>query len=618
MDNDQLMKKNRPSPAPMKKRKRVRKPGTSRPLSFRIAIALIVIALLLGIFKLWTCIKITEPRLNYIEIKKNGEALVLLDGETARFHPGDRIRIIDISTNVCFNRGVRIVSDGMDANSLIYDDALLADLLPEKDLYSHLTFRLEVKKYNTLMGYIDCVLEPLVEDWLDRAERAVESDEKIVVLKQANEVFPDERIIKDRLINEYISRQNWEDAAKILEGIVKEKPDQETYKILLDVYEKMPGGIGAISTLRRMIDLTPDDDGLKIKLADALGNTGRTAEAIGVYEELTDSLEGQELLAVYSNLGYLYAEAGENEKAISLYLKALKLNENDANIYQNLSLLYEKTGRKGEASKYLARAIELKSDSQDDKLKLARSLLEAGKLKEAAQSARDFIKDNPKSMDAWLLMAGIAQKSGDKALLKAAYEKILEINPRNNTVLYNLGVMEYEAGSLDMALSYLERYVKSVPDDGMAHSFIFEIYRGKKDDDMAYRSATNVLKLKPDESECWEYVFEYLNKKQRYNDIVSAMEQGIEARPKDINIRKYLIAAYLKTGKENQAIAHMKEYVELQPKDADMLMQLAKLFEKQNKSKDALETYKKVLDISPDNEDAEAAYLRLRLKTIPK
>ena len=618
MNSDQHIKTNTPSSSPIKKRKRVKKPGTSRPLSFRIALTLIIMALILGVFKLWTCLKVTEPHLNYLDVRKNGEALVLLDGETARFHPGDRLRIIDISTNICFNRGIRIVSGGMDANSLIYDEVLLSDLLPDKDVYSNFTFRLEVKRYNTLMGYVDLVIEPLLEDWLDRAERSIESDKTIKVLKQAQEVFPGEREIKDRLIKEYISLQNWEDAAKVLEGIIQDKPDQETYKTLLDVYEKMSSNIGAVSVLRRMIDLTPDDVNLKVKLAEALSNAGRSAEAIGIYEEILDSLKGQELLSVYSNLGYLYAETGENEKAISFYLKALKLNDNDANLCQNLSLLYEKAGRKDEANKYLARAIELKPDSQDDKLKLAGNLLEAGKTKDAEQSVREFIKDNPKSMDAWLLMTRIAQKNGDKAVLKTAYEKILEINPSDNTVMYNLGVMEYEAGSQDKALAYFEKYTKSIPDDGMAHSFLFEIYRAQKNDDMAYRSASAVIKLKPDETECWEYIFEYLNKKQRYSEMITIMEEGIEASPKDVNIRKYLIAAYLKTGKENQAIAHMKEALELKPKDAEMLMQLARLCEKQNKPKEALDAYKKVLDINPDNEDAEEAYLRLRLKTIPK
>ena len=587
-------------------------------MGFRIGIAVFIAAAALGVFKLWTCLNVADPDFNYMEVTVNGEALVLLDGETARFHPGDGLRIADISTNICFNRGVRIVSEGIDADRLIYDEVLLSDLLPEKDIYSSHNFRLDVKHYNTVMGYVDLVVEPKAEDWLDKAERTIEGDKKIEVLKKAQEVFPEERRIKDRLVKEYISQQKWGDAAKILEEAVQEKPDQETYKTLLDIYEKIPDSIKAASVLKRMLGLTPDDVNLKIKLAEALDESGRATEAIGLYEGLLDSVKEQDLLSVYNNLGYLYAETGDNEKAISFYLKALKLNDSDENINHNLYLLYEKTGQKEKANQYLARVIELKPDSQDDILKLAGNLLESGKIKEAEKTVGELLKADPKSMDGWLLMARISEKNADRPSLKKVYEKILEIDPRNSTVVYNLGVMEYEDGNHDKASEYFERYVKASPDDAAARSFLFEIYKAQKKDDLAYSEASAVIKLKTDEADCWQYIFEYLSKRQKYSDIISVMEDGIEASPRDVNIRKYLISAYLKTGKESLAIAHMKAVLELKPKDADMLMQLAKLYEKQNKPKDAMDAYKKALDISPDNEEAEEAYLRLRLKTIGK
>lgn len=604
--------------SPVKRKKRVRKPGTKRPLSYRIGVTLFIAALVLGVFKLWTCLNVDDPHLNYMDVTLNGEALVLLNGETARFHPGDRLRIIDISTNICFNRGVRIVSDGMDADSLIYDEVLLSDLLLEKDIYSGYAFRLDVKLKNSLMGYVDLVIEPQVKDWLDRVDRTIDPDRKIEILKQAQDVFTDDRQIKDRLIGEYINQQKWADAARALEGLVKENPDMESYSALLDSYEKMQNSIGAVSVLRRMIDLKPDDLELKVKLAAVLESSGRITEAIEVYEGLLEGMKGQDLLPVYNSLGYLYAQKGDNNKAISFYLKALELNKDDANIYHNLSLLYEKTGQKDKANQYLAKVIELRPDSKDDKLKLAGNLLETGMIQDAEKNAGEFLKDHPGSKDAWLLMARIAEKKSDRAALKTAYERILGLDPLNSTVMYNLGVMEYDSGNQNKASEYFEKYIVSSPDDETARSLLFDIYRAQKKDDLAYREASAVIKLKPDESECWEYVYEYLNIKQRYSDIVSIMEEGIEKNPRDVNIRKYLIAAYLKTGKENLAITHMKAALELQPKDEEMLMQLARLYEKQNKSKEALEAYQKALGLNPDNEEAEESYLRLRLKTIGK
>ncbi|MBN1626231.1 MAG: tetratricopeptide repeat protein [Deltaproteobacteria bacterium] len=618
MENIQMKTPDRPATTPVKRKKRVRKPGTKRPLGYRIGITLFIAAIALGAFKLWTCLNVADPHFDYMDATLNGEALVLLNGETARFHPGDRLRIIDISTNICFNRGVRIVSEGMDADSLVYGEVLLSEVLPEKDIYSGYTFRLDIKFKNTLMGYIDLVVEPQVKDWLDRVDRVIDPDRRIDVLKQAQDVFPDERQIKNRLVSEYINQQKWADAARMLEGLVRENPDPESYGDLLDVYEKMQNAIGAVSVLRKMIDLKPDDLDLKIKLADVLESSGRITEAIEVYEALLEGVKGKDLLPVYNSLGYLYAEKGDNDKAISFYLKALDLNKEDANIYDNLSLLYEKTGQKDKANQYLAGVIELRPDSKDDKMKLAGNLLEAGKIQEAEENIGDFLKVHPGSMDAWMLMARIAEKKGDRTALQTAYEKIMGLDPLNSAVMYNLGVMEYDSGNQEKASDYFEKYIISSPDDETARSFLFEIYRTLKKDDLAYREASAIIKLKPDESECWKYIFEYLNKKQRYSDIISIMQEGVETSPKDVSIRKYLIGAYLKTGKENLAITHMKAALELQPKDEEMLMQLARLYEQQNKTGEALDTYKKALEINPENAEAEDAYLRLRLKTIGK
>jgi tetratricopeptide (TPR) repeat protein len=147
---------------------------------------------------------------------------------------------------------------------------------------------------------------------------------------------------------------------------------------------------------------------------------------------------------------------------------------------------------------------------------------------------------------------------------------------------------------------------------------LFDIYKGQKKDDLAFKEASAIIKLKADETDSYQFIFDYLNKKKSYNEIAGIMEAGVKANPKDVNIKKYLIAAYLGTGKETKAITLMKAVLDLTPNDTVVLLQLAKLYEKQDKLNEALAAYKRLLDISPDNEEAEDAYLSLRLKAIPK
>jgi tetratricopeptide (TPR) repeat protein len=616
MNSKQPSQQDRRDSLLIKRKKPIRAPGARRN-GLWISLILLIAILISG-YCLWPCLNNAEPRLNYLKIVKDGESLNLLGGETIHFHPRDKVRILKISTNICFNRGVRLVTEGPDINSLLYDEMLLGDMLPDKEIYGTYTFRVEVKRYNQKIGYVDMVIEPLVEDWLDKADMSIEVDKKIEVLKKALEIFPDERRIKDRLVKEYTSVNKWDDAAVILEGMAGEKLDKAILESLLDIYEKMSNKDGVISALKRLAQLGPDDVALRLRLAVALEDAGKSSEAIMEYEGLLDRMRPQDLLPVYNGLGYLYAGIGKNDEAISFYLKALELSREDANIYYNLSILYDKAGQKDKANQYLSKVIELKPDSQGDNLRLIENLLEAGRLKEAERSLREFLKGNANSVDAWLLMTKVAEKNGDKAALKTAYEKILDINPRNNNVRYNLGVMEYEAGSLDKALSYLKKYTESLPDDADARSLLFDIYKLQKKDDLAYKEALAIIKLKPSETDCYQFIFDYLSKKDRYNDMAGIMEAGVKVNPKDVNIRKYLIASYLKTGKEGKALTQMKAVLDLTPDDTAMLMQLAKLYEKQDKPDEALALYRKILDISPDNEQAEDAYLSLRLKAIPK
>ena len=96
------------------------------------------------------------------------------------------------------------------------------------------------------------------------------------------------------------------------------------------------------------------------------------------------------------------------------------------------------------------------------------------------------------------------------------------------------------------------------------------------------------------------------------------MKAGLRRLPDQVEIRQYLILAYLKTGDERLALQEMNEVLKVRPKDVPLLLQMAKLYENQGKDKEALAAYKKVLEISPGNEEAEEAYLSLRMKELPK
>jgi len=559
------------------------------------------------------CFTNVSPEFNYILINRDGQSLKLLNGESFRFHPRSSIRILDISTNICFNRGVRLAAKGFDVNALLHDDLPISTLLPDQKIFDRYTFRIVVKQYNQVIGDLEIVVEPDVEDWLNKVDRSIGSNRKAVVLERALELVTDDRRINERLIREYISLKRWDQAAAMLEEMAKETPGEKTYNDLLEIYEVMGRSDKVILVLRRLAGLSPDDADLRFRLASVLEEAQKYGEAVKEYEGLLERLSSDETLSVYKSLGFLYTKIGQNDKAITVYLKAVKLDKEDANLYYNLSFLYEKIGRKEKADLYLAKALELKSEDSESRIDLAERLINKGKLKEAERYLADVLKRTPNSMDALLLMVNISERRGDKKGLIKFYRRILTLDPQNKTVIYNLGVIEYETGNPAKALPYFEEFVRSDPNDREARGFLFDIYKRLKKDDLAYKESLTLISLNPKDISYFHYVFEYLNERGRYKDMIDIMEKALKSHPKDTALREYLVLAYLNTGNEKSAIGQIEAIMKSKPNDISLLLQLAELQEKQGMYEKAVMSYSKIMDLSPGHKETEEAYVRVLL-----
>ena len=203
-----------------------------------------------------------------------------------------------------------MVASDMDIEALTYEKIQLATLFPKETLFQQHSIRVFVKEKNRDMGYVDLVIEPYVEDWLDKVERTIDPERRIAILEEARHMAPQDNKIRERLIQEYRSLKRWPQAAKLLEEMVKEKPEEQKFFELYEVYESMNDSNGAVSVLRRLLQKTPDDAELRLRLARTLEKAKKLPDAIREYEAVLSRLDPKEKLAVYKTLGFLYTETG--------------------------------------------------------------------------------------------------------------------------------------------------------------------------------------------------------------------------------------------------------------------------------------------------------------------
>jgi len=546
----------------------------------------------------------------------NNEPQNILPGETVSFHSSDKVKLIKVSTNILLNLNVRLVSEGFDINALRHEERSLSTLLPDQNIFDHYKFRILIKYRNQNLGYIDWEVQPYAEDWLDKAERTINDDMRIAVLEHGLRLLPEDSSIWRRLLDEYKSQQHWKRAAAMLEEMAGKDPNQEILAELMEVYTAMSSKNKIVSVLSKLVKIDPGDLNLRFQLAEVLEEIGRKKAAIKEYEELAKRVHKKDSRSIYKRLGYLYSKTGKYKNAISCYLKAVKADKKDVNLYYNLSYLYEKTNQREKAHFYLEKAVNLNSKDMESRMELTQRLINKGQLGKAEKYLSEILKKKPSSLKALLLKAQIKEKQGEKQELRKIYEKILSLDKKNETVLYNLGALNYESGDLESSLAYFSKYAKLNPKDVAVHEIIFDIYKRQKNEKMAFKEAKILIKLKPKKLDSYHFVFDYLDGQGDYDEIIRIMEQGIKANPEQTDLREHLLFAYLSAGKEDLAINQMGELLKTRPKDINLLLQMAKLYEKSENFTAALEFYKKIITLSPDNEEAEEAYLRLRLKQV--
>ncbi|MCJ7685523.1 MAG: tetratricopeptide repeat protein, partial [Desulfobacteraceae bacterium] len=550
---------------------RSKKRQAKRHLTFWVTILLLLIALAGG-WWLWHYKFNQSPRLNYIALSINHETRRILSGETLALHPNDRVKILDISTNIPFNRNIRLSAKGLDVYALQYEELTIADLLPHGEAFNRYNFTILVKHYNRDIGDMTWVVQPYTEDWLDKANRIIDNDMRLAILERGQRLTPENRRLSRRLLDEYKTLKKWKQAARMLEEMEEKKVDHDTLKELIQVYRAMENKDGTILAFKKLINLDPDNLEARRELVEIFEKGEDWNGAIREYEDLLKRTKAEDRLPVYKSLGYLYTKTGRLEKAISCYLNAAKIDQKDANLHYNLSYLYEKINQEEKSNFYLDNAITLRSGDLEGRLKLALSLMKGGKLEKARKHLSEVLKKEPASNKALTLMAEVMEKQGDKRSLKIIYRKIHSLNPQDNTIIYNLGALEYEEGNLKGALPYFKEYVKSHPADATVHGVLFDIYKKEKNLPLAFKEAVILVELTPKETDIYDFIFDYLRRKDEYEKIIPLMQKGLQANPKEVALREYLVTAYLKTGKDDQAVRQMEEILNARPKDIDPLL----------------------------------------------
>ncbi len=332
----------------------------------------------------------------------------------------------------------------------------------------------------------------------------------------------------------------------------------------------------ALASLRETLRLRPGYLPAEVMLAQALLDSDRQDESLGVYQGLERRYPGT--AEVHYGLGRIYAARGETGPAVTHLSRACELSPIFGAAHFALARVYRDLGDKEKAQRQLAlyqkdklgwptlpdpllADIVALRNSSTDHLRRGIELAEQGQLKEAAEEHEAAVGIDPTLVQAHLNLIRLYGQLGEPSRAEEHYRAALEIDPNRAELHYDYGVLLL-SGQQDQtkAAKAFRRALELKPADPEAHTnYAYLLMTAGKLDDAArhYRAA---LEQRPDYRVAHFNLARILIQQGQLDDAISHLQQTLG--PEDDKTPRFtyaLGAAYARAGNRPEALRYMHE-----------------------------------------------------------
>ncbi|WP_426582966.1 tetratricopeptide repeat protein [Dapis sp. BLCC M229] len=314
-----------------------------------------------------------------------------------------------------------------------------------------------------------------------------------------------------------------------------------------------------------------------------------------------------ETITQYFQQGKQAVAAGQLEKAVTLYQKAIELNPNLALYYQSLGDVLVQIGKWGEAATVYQKAIELKPTSALSHHNLGKILVNQGNLEQAITSYSQAIKINPNFSEFYISLGAALVQKGLLYEAIAHFQKAISLEPDSSIAHQNLGVALEKQGQIEEGIICYRKAIEIDPGFWEGYQKLGTALTKLGDFHQAAKIYLKACQIIPNFATVYHYYGEILAKLHRWDEAIAAYQKAIDllgehkgTAPTAVVYHQF---GYLLTQQQkwDEAISAYTKAIELQPNSPDVYHHLGYALAQQQKWEEAAAAYRKVTEFQPDS-----------------
>ena len=364
-------------------------------------------------------------------------------------------------------------------------------------------------------------------------------------------------------------------AEKSLKEVVKQNPNElDAHFMLADVYTKQRSYSSASSTYQKIIELDPNQDSAQMGLGMINLKMSRWKDAITPFETAVQ-INPKNGIA-YFHIGNAYEELREFPNAVEAYKKYLNLNpENPGEAYSRMGLCQVEL--KDFEGAIVSFNETLKATPADVRIntKLAEAYQNVGQFDKAAEVYTLLTQISPEDSRIYfntIIRMYDEAKMPDKAI--ESIQKMIEIDPTNTDLLYNLGYMYQKQEKYNEAIEAYNKVIEIDPNMEFAYLQLGYCYNLTKRHKDLVTVSEKFVKISPDSSDGWQNIGIGNMLQKRYSAAIAPLRKTIELNPDNGTAYYNLAICYLNIQDRNNAIELYKKLKDIDPGLANKLLEI--------------------------------------------